>query len=62
MKVGDKSRIVCPSALGYGARGAPPKIGPQSTLDFEVELLKINPAPGVSGSSTSPWPARLQDT
>jgi FKBP-type peptidyl-prolyl cis-trans isomerase FkpA len=43
MKVGDKSRIVCPPDLAYGPHGAPPKIGPQSTLDFEVELLGITP-------------------
>jgi FKBP-type peptidyl-prolyl cis-trans isomerase FkpA len=41
MKVGGKSRLVCPAALAYGDRGAPPRIKPGSTLVFEVELLEI---------------------
>jgi len=47
MKVGEKSRLVCPSQIAYGDRGAPPKIKPGATLVFEVELLGIeNPAEG----------------
>jgi FKBP-type peptidyl-prolyl cis-trans isomerase FkpA/FKBP-type peptidyl-prolyl cis-trans isomerase FklB len=41
MKVGGKSRLVCPAALAYGDQGAPPKIKPGATLVFDVELLEI---------------------
>ena len=41
IKVGGKSRLVCPSELAYGDRGAPPLIRPGATLVFEVELLEI---------------------
>lgn len=41
MAPGTKLNLVIPSALGYGAAGAPPVIRPYSTLLFEVELLEI---------------------
>jgi FKBP-type peptidyl-prolyl cis-trans isomerase FkpA len=42
MKVGGKSRLVCPSDLAYGDQGRP-SIPPGATLVFEIELLAINP-------------------
>lgn len=42
MVVGQKNRLFIPSDLAYGDRGAGSKIGPGSTLIFEVELLGIN--------------------
>ena len=41
MKVGGKSKLVCPADLAYKDRGAPPKIKPGAALVFEVELLEI---------------------
>lgn len=42
MTVGDKFKLYIPSELAYGERGAGAKIGPHTTLIFEVELLAIN--------------------
>lgn len=41
MKVGGKSRLVCPSDIAYGDQGRPPVIKPGATLVFEIELLEI---------------------
>jgi len=52
MKVGSKYKLTIPSALGYGENGAGNTIPPNSVLQFEVELLKIEPP-----DATPPAPA-----
>ena len=55
MKEGDKWELYIPSHLAYGPRGAGGQIGPNETLVFEVELIKVQekntgsqaPSPGV---------------
>ena len=39
MLKGEKSLLTCKPDFAYGEKGSPPKIPPNSTLQFEVELL-----------------------
>lgn len=44
MRRGGTRRLVVPSQLGYGARGAGAKIAPDATLVFQVRLMNVQPA------------------
>ncbi len=41
LQVGDKARLVIPSDLGYGERGAGGVIPPNAVLVFDVELMNV---------------------
>ncbi|MBT8044610.1 MAG: FKBP-type peptidyl-prolyl cis-trans isomerase [Verrucomicrobiae bacterium] len=56
MPVGAKWKIFLPSNLAYGPRAAGPKIGPNSALIFELELVEIQAAP--TPPPAPPAPAR----
>ena len=42
LKVGAKAQLIIPAAIGYGAAGSPPKIGPNATLYFDVEVISVS--------------------
>jgi FKBP-type peptidyl-prolyl cis-trans isomerase FklB len=41
MKEGDKWQLFIPPQLGYGERGAPPKVPGNSALIFDIELISV---------------------
>lgn len=54
MKVGGKAKLVCPSDIAYGDRGAPPNIPGGAALVFEVELLEIVKPPEAPPAPATP--------
>ncbi|HBZ34959.1 MAG TPA: FKBP-type peptidyl-prolyl cis-trans isomerase [Bacteroidales bacterium] len=45
---GGKIKLFIPSELAYGAQQAGPQIGPNSTLIFTIDLLKVSPSKPVA--------------
>lgn len=41
MSVGERATLTCTPDYGYGPRGFPPVIPPNSTLVFDVELFAV---------------------
>lgn len=41
MKVGGRRELLIPPELAYGPEGSPPKIGPNETLIFVIDLLSV---------------------
>ena len=57
MKVGGKSRVICPANLAYGDRGQLPKIMPGATLEFDIELVSIEPPVAAPAAGVDPGAA-----
>ncbi|XP_073157822.1 70 kDa peptidyl-prolyl isomerase-like [Henckelia pumila] len=49
MRKGERSVFTIPPELGYGEKGCPPQIPPDSTLIFDVELISWYPIREISG-------------
>ena len=52
MKEGAKWQVVIPSELAYGPQGAGNAIGPNQTLMFDIELVKVHEQTPAAGDKT----------
>lgn len=59
MAKGERRRLVIPSELGYGVRGRPPVIPPNSTLFFDVECLYVDNTPAAAAAPVPGQPAPI---
>ncbi len=50
MPVGSKWQLFIPADLAYGPSGQPPKIAPNSTLIFDIELISIKDTPAAGAA------------
>ncbi len=41
MKLDGKRLVILPPELGYGSEGNPPKVPPNATISFEMEVVKL---------------------
>ena len=62
MKPGSKYQLFVPADLAYAERGAGQDIGPNETLIFEVELLKVQPAEAPATPAGANAPAGASTT
>lgn len=56
MPVGAKWKLFIPANLAYGPEAKSPDLGPNSTLIFELELVKIEDAPARDNGMPFPMP------
>jgi peptidylprolyl isomerase len=41
MREGGRRRVIVPPGLAYGAEGSPPAVGPDETLVFVIDLVRV---------------------
>ena len=62
MKKGAEWKVVIPSELAYGERGAGANIGPNAVLIFTIQLLDITKAEAPVAGEPAPAPATVGET